>query len=267
MRLSAPPRVCAVSYLNTVPLVWGLLHGDQREKYDVSFAIPSECADRLADGRADIGIVPVVEAARLGLSVIPGAGIASNGPVRSILLISKVPFGEIRTLAADSSSRTSVQLARVILAHRYDAEPGLIPQAPQLDAMLEAADAALIIGDPALSIDPARLSWRWLDLGDEWKRMTGLPMVFAVWAARAEVPEESYAADDFIDSVRFGMADLDRIVEEEHRRREMPAELVRNYLTRNVVFQFGDNERAGMRRFLTMVRELPAAAPAAEISV
>jgi predicted solute-binding protein len=264
---SALPKVCAVSYLNTVPLVWGLLHGDQRDIYDVSFAIPSECADRLADGRADIGIVPVVEAARLGLTIIPGAGIASNGPVRSILLISKVPFGDIRTLAADTSSRTSVQLARVILAHRYDTEPVLLPHAPQLVPMLAKADAALIIGDPALAIEPATLGWRWLDLGDEWKRMTGLPMVFAVWAARPSLPETSYDAADFIDSVRFGMASLDRIVDQEHRRRGMPADLVRDYLTRNVVFDFGDNERMGLRRFLTLVSELPSAAPAVKISV
>jgi chorismate dehydratase len=264
---STLPKVCAVSYLNTVPLVWGLLHGGQREKYDVSFAIPSECADRLADGRADIGIVPVVEAVRLGLTIISGAGIACNGSVRSILLISKVPFGDIRTVAADTSSRTSVQLARVILAHRYDAEPALIPHAPQLESMLEVADAALIIGDPALAIDPTALPWRWLDLGDEWKRMTGLPMVFAVWAARPDVPDSCYSAADFVDSVRFGMADLDRIVDEEHRKRGMPAELVREYLTRNVVFDFGDNERMGMRRFLTLVSELPSAAPAVKTSV
>lgn len=267
LRSSTPPRVCAVSYLNTVPLVWGLLHGEQRAKYDVSFAIPSECADRLADGRADIGIVPVVEAERLGLTLIPGAGIACDGAVRSILLISKVPFGEIRTLAADTSSRTSVQLARVILAHRHDAEPVLIPHAPDLDAMLAKADAALIIGDPALAIDPAALAWRWLDLGDEWRRMTGLPMVFAVWAARPGVPESSYSAADFVASMRFGMDNLDCIVEEEHRTRHMPAELVRHYLTRNVVFDFGDNERMGMRRFLTLVSELPSAAPAVKTTV
>ena len=254
-----------MSYLNTVPLVWGLTHGQQRDRYDVSFAIPSECADRLADGRADIGIVPVVEVARLGLQVIPGAGIACNGPVRSILLVSRVPFGEIRTLAADTSSRTSVQLARVILAHRYDAEPVLVPHAPILAGMMAAADAALIIGDPALAVDTASLPWRWLDLGDEWKRMTGLPMVFAVWGARAGLPEGAWSAVDFIDSVRFGMRDLDRIVAEEHARRGMPAGLVRDYLSRNVVFDLGDNEQMGMRRFLTLASELPANAPAVKV--
>ena len=160
-----------------------------------------------------------------------------------------------------------MQLARVILAHRYDTEPTLIPHPPQLASMLEAADAALIIGDPALAVDPAALAWRWLDLGDEWKRMTGVPMVFAVCAARPGGPATSYSAADFVDSMRFGMADLDRIVEEEHRRRGMTAALVRDYLTRNVVLEFGDNERMGMRRFLTLVSELPAAAPAVKTSV
>ena len=246
--------------------MWGLLHGEQRSKYQVSFAIPSDCADRLAGGTADIGIVPVVEVARLGLKMIPGAGIACNGPVRSILLVSRVPFGEIRTLAADTSSRTSVQLARVILAHRHDAEPVLVPHAPFLKEMMTAADAALIIGDPALAVEPSSLPWRWLDLGDEWKRMTGLPMVFAVWAARTAVADDAYSAADFVGSVRFGMSNLDRIVAEEHARRGMPADLVRTYLTRNVVFPLGDNEQMGMRRFLTLVSELPAGAPAAKVT-
>jgi predicted solute-binding protein len=111
------------------------------------------------------------------------------------------------------------------------------------------------------------LPWRWLDLGDEWKRLTGLPMVFAVWAARPGVPETSYSTADFVDSVRFGMANLNRIVDQEHLRRGMSAELVRAYLTRNVVFDFGDNERMGMRRFLTLVSELPSAAPAVKTTV
>jgi predicted solute-binding protein len=247
--------------------VRGLLRGPQRGRYNVSFAIPAECADRLADGRADIGIVPVVEVERLGLTIIPGAGIACDGPVRSILLVSRVPFGAIRTLAADAGSRTSVQLARVILAHRYDAEPVLLPHAPDLAAMLASADAALIIGDPALAIDPAALPYRWLDLGSEWKLLTGLPMVFAVWAARRAVPESSYDAADFIESAHYGMADLDRIVAEEHATRGMPEALIREYLTRNVTFFLRDNRLEGMRRFLTLVRELPAEISATKIAL
>ena len=165
-----------------------MLHGDQRGIYDLSFAIPSECADRLADGRADIGIVPAVELNRQKLNIICGSGIASRGPVRSILLISKVPLSQIRTLATDSSSRTSVALSQIILERKYAVQPQVISLAPDLSSMLSRCDAALVIGDPALAIDPLHVPYRVLDLGDEWTSMTGLPMVFAVWAARSGAP-------------------------------------------------------------------------------
>src|SRR5829696_4773005 len=115
-------RVCAVSYLNTQPLVWGMLHGKQQNRFELTFCVPAECADRLAAGTADIGIVPCAELPRLGLEIIRGTGIACHGPVRSILLISRVPPGQIRTLATDSSSRTSVMLARILLAKRFGVE-------------------------------------------------------------------------------------------------------------------------------------------------
>ncbi len=162
-----------------------MLHGPQRGLFDLDFRVPAGCADQLASGAADIGIVPSFELTRLNLETIPGTGIACHGPVRSILLISSRPAAEIRTLAADSSSRTSVELARVILERKYGATPTLIRQPPDLEAMLRSADAALIIGDPALRIDPARLPYHAYDLGAEWVDMTGLPMVFAVWAAHA----------------------------------------------------------------------------------
>ena len=134
-----------------------MLHGPQRELFDVDFRIPAECADRMASGAADIGIIPSFELTRQNLDIIPGAGIACHGAVRSILLIARCPAARIRTLAVDSSSRTSVQLARVILERKYGAAVETIPHIPDLDAMLRIADAALVIGDPALRIDPDRL--------------------------------------------------------------------------------------------------------------
>src|SRR5258707_13073922 len=157
-----PPKVCAVSYLNTVPLVWGMLHGPERGVFDLRFALPSDCADQLASGAADIGIVPVIEMARQGLEYYRGTGIACHGPVRSILLVSKVPFRAIRTLATDSGSRTSVMLSRVILAERFGAEPSVVSRPPDLAAMLGEADAALLIGDAALAVDPATLPFETL---------------------------------------------------------------------------------------------------------
>jgi len=247
-------RVCAVSFLNTTPLVWGMLRGPQQGLFDLEFRIPSECADRMSRGEADIGIVPSFELTRQDLEIVPGAGIASHGPVRSILLVSSRPASKIRTLAADTSSRTSVQLARVILERRYGADPKLVPLPPDLAAMLRAADAALIIGDPALRIDLARLPERVYDLGAEWVEMTGLPMVFAVWAGRRGVATPA-VVEAFRESCRYGRERIEEIVEAEAARRGFAPELAREYLTRHIVHELGPREYEGMQLFLQFARE------------
>ena len=244
-----PLRVCAVSFLNTTPLVWGMLHGPQRGLFDLEFQIPAACADHVSSGAADIGIVPSFELTRQSLEIIPGAGIACHGPVRSILLISSRPAPDIRRLAVDSSSRTSVQLARVILGRRFGADPELIPHPPDLEAMLRTADAALIIGDPALRIEPSLLPYHVYDLGHEWVEMTGLPMVFAVWAGRKEAitPE---VVDAFQQSCRYGRERIEEIVAAESARREIAPDLVRAYLNRHIVHQLGPRDYEGMDLFL-----------------
>jgi len=246
-------RISAVSYLNTTPLVWGMLHGPQRGLFDLDFRIPAECADQLASGTADIGIVPSFELTRQNLEVIPGAGIACHGAVRSILLVSQHPAAEIRTVALDTSSRTSVQLARVILDRRYGAQPKSIPHPPDLRAMLQQADAALVIGDPALRVDVAAVAkegYCIYDLGTEWWKLTGLPMVFAVWAARPGLitPEVTQA---FRESCRFGRDHLDEIVAAESVSRGFPPDVVRDYLSRHIVHELGPREYQGMEQFLT----------------
>jgi predicted solute-binding protein len=237
--------VCAVSYLNTVPLVWGMLHGGEREVFDLRFALPSECADQVAQGEADIGILPVIEMARQKLDYFRGTGIACHGPVRSILLISKVPLREIRTVATDSGSRTSVMLTRVILAEKFGVEPRVVSRPADLSTMLGEADAALLIGDAALRVDPVKLPFETLDLGGEWVALTGLPMVFAVWSGR--VCDDRYTRA-FIDSHEFGMAHIEEIVASESRGFD-PA-LVRKYLTEHIVFQLGEKDYAGLDLFL-----------------
>jgi len=231
-----------------------MLHGEQRGLFDLSFAIPAECADRLESGLADIGIVPAVELNRQKLEIIRGAGIACHGPVRSIFLISKVPYGQIRKLATDSTSRTSVALSRVILARKYGVEPELRSHKPHLPSMLEEADAALIIGDAALVLDPAELPFHVLDLGAEWVQMTGLPMVFAVWAARAECPPQHPAP--FLESMRFGCAHVGDIARSEHAKVGVSEELARSYLRDNIVFELGDREYAGLQKFLQYASQL-----------
>ncbi|MGB9456243.1 MAG: menaquinone biosynthesis protein [Bryobacteraceae bacterium] len=263
---SSKPRVCAVSFLNTSPLVWGMLHGQQRELFELEFRLPSECADALASGAADIGIVPSFELTRQELDILPGAGIACHGPVRSILLISAKPLGEVRTLAADSSSRTSVELARIVLDHKYGTRPEVLPHAPDLNAMLADADAALIIGDPALRIDPAHLPYQVRDLGADWVEMTGYPMVFAVWAARKGVAS-AFVVEAFRDSCRFGLEHMEEIVEAEAARRGFAPELVRQYLTCHIVHQLGPRDYQGMRLFLERAGGKAAAVPMALESI
>jgi predicted solute-binding protein len=238
-----------------------MLHGDQSGLFDLDFCLPSECADRLETGETDIGVVPSAELLRLGLKVIPGAGIACRERVRSILLISKVPPSEIRVLAADTSSRTSVQLARILLARNHGAEPRVVPFKPDLPAMLHAADAALIIGDPALRLDIERLPYLVCDLGAEWTATTGLPMVFAVWAGRKEcvTPE---LAEPFLASCRFGLSHIEDIVRLESAPRGLSEQFVREYFQRNVCLELGGQEYRGLELFLRYAGELSGKAQA-----
>ena len=234
-----------------------MVHGPQKGLFDLIFRLPSECADDLASGAADIGIVPSFELTRQDLQIIPGAGIACHGAVRSILLVSSRPAGEIRTLAADSSSRTSVELARVILERRYGAQVEIAAHPPDLPAMLGAADAALIIGDPALRLDPEALPYHVYDLGAEWHQWTGLPMVFAVWAARKGVAIEG-VEEAFRASCEWGREHIEEIVTVEAPRRGFEPALVWEYLTRHIVHGLGPAEYRGMELFLSYARQLTA---------
>jgi chorismate dehydratase len=247
--ISKKSRVCAVSYLNTVPLVWGIEHGVQRDIFDLNYALPAECADQIASGEADIGIVPVIEIARQKLDYFRATGIACRGPVRSILLVSKVPLREIKTLATDLGSRTSVMLSRIILAEKYGVQPKLISRRAELAPMLGEADAALLIGDPALRLDPGKLPFETLDLGLEWTQMTGLPMIFALWSGRKEIMHSAFE-QAFLDSCRDGLAHVDRIVTEQAPIRGITTQLAREYLTSHIVFELNDRDHQGLNLYL-----------------
>jgi len=259
--MSGLPRVSAVSYLNTSPLVWGLTHGPQQGVVDLRFDLPAECADALRSGAADIGLVPVIELARQpDLVAIPGSAIACTGPVRSILVVSKKPLQEIESFAADTGSRTSVVMTETLLARKFGIRPEVRPHAPRLGAMLEIADAALIIGDPALHLDPRMTEFEGrpvhvYDMGAEWVETTGLPMVFAVWAAKKSVADPRFAAI-FEESAAYGAAHIDEIVEAEAPRLGLAPELVREYVTRYISYRLGEDERKAMRFFLQAAGEL-----------
>ena len=232
-----------------------MLHGPQRGVFDLRFELPAECAETIASGRAEIGLVPSIEIERQGLEVVaPGLGIASDGPVRSILLVSKVSLREIHTVAMDASSRTSVALTRILLAEKYGVLPRAVSRKPELPQMLVDADAALLIGDPALRFDAESSPYETHDLGREWREWTGLPMVYAQWAGRAVANAEAVLQGSY----EYGRGRLDEIVRMEADARGFPEAVAREYLTRNIVHELGPEHAEGLRRFLELARGLTA---------
>jgi chorismate dehydratase len=176
-------RLGAVSYLNTRPLVEGL---DARPDVALRFDVPARCADLVEAGEVDLGLVPIIEYARHAddYAVVPDVSIASRAAVDSVALFTRRPIEQIRSIALDVSSRTSAGLVRLLCARHFGIRPAFQPAAPDIRAMLARADAALLIGDPALFLDPASVDAVKIDLGLAWQAMTGLPFVWAVWAGR-----------------------------------------------------------------------------------
>jgi predicted solute-binding protein len=241
-------RVGAVSYLNSVPLVWGMVRGQEQNAVDLSFSLPCVCAAEVADGITEIGLVPVAEIGRQGLEIVADLGIVSHGAVRSILLISRVPWTRIRSLAADSSSRTSVQLAKIVLRERFGVEPAITEENPDWREMLSHSDAALVIGDPALRIDPEKLPYDYLDLGAEWDRLTGLPMVFAAWAGKPGLQEPGFR-EVAQRSYDFGISHLPEILALECGKRDISRALGERYFAEHIQFPLGALELEGLRQF------------------
>jgi chorismate dehydratase len=190
-----PLRISAISYLNTAPLMWDFEHGEAGREFDISYTLPSACARALEAGTADIGIIPAAAYAQVpGLMVLPGVAIASRRPVRSILLVSRVPVDKIRTVALDTSSMTSVALTKILFEKWLGGGRTFTSMAPDVERMLAQHDAALVIGDPALQIDRSR--YQTLDLAEEWIRHTGKPFVFAFWAVRQDALQENALQQD-----------------------------------------------------------------------
>lgn len=262
-------RLASVSYINALPLNWGLTRGRHREAFETALVPPHECARRLREGFADVALLPSIEFARIsGLVGVPGTGIASRHEVRSVLLISRVPIPSIERLAVDLNSRTSVGLARLVLARRYGCRPRLEPMAPDLGAMLQRHDAALIIGDAALKAVPGPGD-HLLDLAREWHEMTRLPFVFALWACRPVVNAMELRRI-LEQSLLEGLENLGRIAEEESARTGTPIETITTYLRRNIHYRLGPDETDSLRVFFRMCHEegiLPVPEPSCELGV
>ena len=273
-----PLRISAISFLNTAPLMWDFERGappDQssvgsrqsavpkelRNEFEITYTVPSICAEALRAGTADIGIIPTITyAAMPGLVILPDAVIASKNDVRSILLVSQKPIEDVRTIAADTSSRTSVVLTQVLCEKLWGGTRTIRPMAPDVDTMLSACDAALLIGDSALRLDPTK--YVAYDLAAEWRKLTGLPFVFAVWALRmAALAETSRNPDPAIVLSRSrdhgtepqNIATIARLWSQYVG---LSQSAIAEYLTHHIHYTLDAENRAGLELFYQYAAEL-----------
>ena len=264
-------RVAAINFLNPAPLMWDFEHppldAPLALRYRIDRMSPSECAARLASGAADIGLIPIAAlAATPGLRILPGCAIASKGRVRSLRLIRRVaqPLAALRSVAADTASRTTLAYARILFHKWGNPAVPFLPAAADLDAMLQLTDAAILIGDPALMALEERANrfertgeeLVYHDLAEEWRALTGLAFVSAVWAAAQGGPLDERVADDFIQSRNHGLENIDALVAEWSARLPISEATIRNYLTTNIHYVLDEECLEGMRGFFRMAAEL-----------
>jgi len=239
-------RIGAVSYLNSKPLIEGL--PKRLPEADLLLDYPSRLADDLAEGLLDVGLVPSIECFRhSGYRIVSDACVATRGPVLSVKLFSRVAVTDIRRLALDEGSRTSVALVRILLAERFNVHP--VCEALPMNQTAEAtdADAVLLIGDRAIHppAEPFEVTW---DLGEEWTRWTGLPFVFAVWAGREGI-DVSGMVTAFAEARDLGLRRLSEIAAREAAALGMSVEAAYHYLSQSLHFRLGPDERQGLERF------------------
>ncbi|MFD9128797.1 menaquinone biosynthetic enzyme MqnA/MqnD family protein [Kitasatospora sp. NPDC059571] len=267
------PRVGHIQFLNCLPLYWGLARTGSLLDLDLTKDTPEKLSDLLVAGALDIGPITCVEYLRHAdeLVVLPDIAVGSDGPVMSCVIVSKVPLADLdgRPVALGSTSRTSVRLARLLLEEREGVRPDYFSCPPDLDAMLATADAAVLIGDPALraSLEQApRQGLAVHDLGAMWKEWTGLPFVFAVWAARRDYVERSPGATAavhraFLESRDLSLTEAAKVAEQAARWEAFSAPLLEQYFTQALDYSLGERQLAGIAEFARRVAHDTGFAP------
>jgi len=268
-------RISIVEFLNTAPLVWGFTDGPLAGKYDLSFTVPSQCAEALRRGEADIAIIPSIEYQRMeGVVALPGMAIASKREVRSLLVVAKKPIEMAKRIALDTSSRSTAALVRMLAAEHWRIRPEFVDAAPDASEMLQQADAALVIGDPALRIslkmeamlrrtssrgdccqgDPEDMpvpgfeTLYVYDVVHQWREMTGKASVLAIWAGKSGVVTPEVVAD-FQASKQYGTERVREIAEAASIKLDMPPRALERYLTENIHFDLDEENLAGLRHY------------------
>jgi chorismate dehydratase len=281
-----PVRVAAIDFLNPAPLMWDFEHPPRNatlaQRYQVHYTQPSLCADELLANRADLGLIPIASLTP-DLAIVPGCTIASLDRVRSIELIVKQKPGSaedvdpalasVRTIAADTASRSSLAYAQILFRKFLHTDPEFVPAPADPVAMLAHADAALLIGDPALlalesrcRIEQAAGPCLWIDMAHEWRTRTSLPWVAAVWAVRPEALTAATVTaaqliEDLQQSRDHGLAHIDSLVAEWTPRIAIPPETIRHYLTRNIHYTLDDDCVATVQMFRRYAAEAAILSP------
>ena len=273
-------RISVVQYLNTAPLVRGFTHGPLQGKYDLSFTVPSQCAEELRTGTADVAIIPAIEYQRIpNLVILPDLSIASKERVRSLLIVSKSPIREAGRIALDQSSRSTQALTKILCDARWLIAPEFFEAAPDLATMLATSDAALLIGDPALRlaiaaeehVTPGRdgalvcagaqvglsqfAKLYLYDVVHEWWQLTERPAVLALWAARTEIATLELAAD-FTASLAYGLAHLPEICAEASRELQLPEKELSLYLRTNIDYSLDAENLKGLNEYFAQAARL-----------
>lgn len=254
-------RIGAVSYLNARPLVYGL--DEPALPLELIYDVPSRLAERMASGDLDVGLIPVVEA--LGnpvYTVVSNACIACRGPVRSVQVYSRVPFSDVKSIALDEGSRTSVILTKVIFHERFGNTPHCELLRLSHDWRDTAVDAVLVIGDRAMTAAVSQPNGQkgishpfpfQMDLGEYWNEWTGLPFVFAVWAARPGL-NCGWLECILNESRDRGLTNIDLISSRHAEEVGINEAECREYLTRHLHYYFGPREKSGLERFVRLAK-------------
>ncbi|MGB0035754.1 MAG: menaquinone biosynthesis protein [Candidatus Acidiferrales bacterium] len=268
-------RISIVEYLNTAPLVWGFTDGPLTGKYDLSFTVPSQCAEALRRGDVDVAIIPAIEYQRIeNIVTLPGMAVAAKGEVRSILVVAKKPIEMAKRIALDTSSRSSAALVRLLAAGLWKISPEFVDAEPEPSEMLKQADAALVIGDPALRVSlkmealnskvpsngaccqgdledmpvPGHETLFVYDVAFQWREMTGKPCVLAIWAGRRDAITPEVLAD-FQASKQYGLKRIREISEAASVKLDLPPRALERYLTHNIDFNLDAENLAGLNLY------------------
>lgn len=254
-------RIAASTYLNSAPLVYSFAEGRLRDKAAfLGDTAPARCAEMLAEGICDAALIPVIEYQRIpDLQIIPGVAVASEWKVRSVLLAARRPLSEVRRVALDSSSRTSQALVRILCRYRYGIGPEFVERVPDpsvvCENMFEVGDAALVIGDPAIQLAASAeaLGVRVYDLAEEWRSLTGLPFVFAVWAVGRDAAQRFTDAPKlFVAAKEEGIGMRELLAARYAENLGLPKADLLDYLNRNVCYDLDEEKIAGLEQFFEL---------------